>query len=308
MNKNFLVLHTPGAFGNFVGFLIDCHMAGKILPEPFVESGASHNKNIGGTTPCMDVVIPGVWSEVEKYSDKKLIGCVWQSDMFQYILHAYYSRTNVGQYGRCGVEYLQDDFYGFINIHQARDRMQDDLKDLKKLFGVVVDENKKQVPRHVLRMFFWHKMIEKENNIVAKNNEKIKQYPDIELIDVSEIIDYEKLRSFFSKKFDTVLDFKDLHDKFLHKNKSLSEYNEALAVFDAVKNGQGIKIDNMSVMGEAMILFHLEKYFFNIPFYNQIHFFSNTQQVTEYVNHFPNILKQPNKLFHKHFEKFRPND
>lgn len=307
MNKNFLVLYTPGAFGNFVAFLIDCHRAGKMLPAPFVESGASHNRHRDGATRNMDIVIPGVWSEVEKHPDKRLIGCVWQPEYFQYILHAYYSRTNQGQYGRCGVEYCQDDFYGFVEKHNARDRMQQDIKDLEKLFGVVVNESNRKVPRHVLRMYFWYKMIEEENNIVVKNNEKIKQYPNIDLIDITEIMDYEKLRSFFAKMFDKVLPFKDLHDIFLSKNTSLSEYNQALNVFDAVKNGQNIAIDGMSVMGEAMIMFHLEKHFFNIPFYNQIHFFSNTQQVMEYIDYFPESLKQPNKLFHKHFKKFPPN-
>ena len=308
MDKDFLVLHTPGAFGNFIGYLIDCHKAGKMLPEPFVESGASHDRKRDGFTPNMDVEIPGIWSEVERTSDKRLIGCVWKTEYFQYMLHAYYSRTNAGQYGRCGVEYCQDDFYGFINKHLAKDRMQQDLKDLEKLFGVVVNEHNRKVPRYVLRMFFWYKMIEEESNTVLKNNEKIKQYPNIELIDITEIIDYVKLQSFFAKRFDKVLDFQHIHSLFLSKNRSLSEYNKALEIFDAIKNSQNIKIDRMSVIGEAMILFHIEKYFFDIPFYNHIEFFSNTQQVMEYVKYFPQWLRQPNKLFHKHFKRFSPND
>ena len=307
MDKDFLVIHTPGAFGNFISFLIDCHKAGKMLPAPFNESGASHNREKDYITLNRDMVVPGNWSALKKHSDKRLIGIVWQPEYFQYILHAYYSRANFGQYGRCGVEYCQDDFYGFVDQHHAKEYVQQDIKDLEKLFGVVVNKQNRKVPRHVLRMFFWFKMIEEEKNIVWEHNEKIKQYPDIELIDITEIIDYDKLKSFFAKRFDKVLPFKELHDIFLSKNRSLIEYNQALKVFDAVKTKQNIDIDGMSVMGEAMITFHLEKYFFNIPFYNQIHFFSNTKQVREYIDYFPDYLKQPNKLFHTHFKKFPSN-
>ena len=74
MDKDFLVLHTPGAFGNFMAYLIDCHIAGEMLPEPFVESGASHSREYPDTTQSIDVVIPGLWKEVET-SKNVLVGC-----------------------------------------------------------------------------------------------------------------------------------------------------------------------------------------------------------------------------------------
>ena len=308
MDKDFLVIHTPGAFGNYVAYLIDSHIKGEMLPAPFVDSGASHNRGDKEITYAMDVVIPGVWEEVGKHPDKRLIGCVWQSRYFQYILHAYYSRTNNGQYGQCGIEYCQEDFYGFIAKHFRREDFEQDIKDLKKLFGITINEQNRKVPRHVLRMFFWYKMIEDENNTVTRHNQKIKQYPGIELIDISEILDYTKLQSFFAKRFDKVIDFKDTHDAFLSKNRSLHEYNKALQIFKEIKNGAHVKIDDMSVMGEAMILFYIEKHFFDIPFHTQIEFFSDTKQVIEYVKYFPHVLRQPNKLCHKHYKRFPPND
>jgi len=308
MDRDFLVIHTPGAFGNYVAYLIDCHIKGTMLPAPFVDTGASHNRGDKKMTPAMDVVVPGLWQEVRKHYDKKIIGCVWQSPYFKYILHACYSRTNNGQYGQCGVEYCQDDFYGFIAKHDCREDFEQDIKDLEKLFGIKVNEHHRKVPTHVLRMFFWYKMIEEENNIVTRHNENIKQYPGIDLIDITEILDYVKLRTFLAKSFDRVLDFKDIHDAFLSKNRSLHEYNKALEIFKAIKNGAHVEIDDMSVMGEAMILFYIEKHFFDIPFHTQIKFFSDTKQVIEYVKYFPHVLRQPNKLFHKHFKRFQPND
>ena len=307
MDKDFLVLHTPGAFGNFMAYLIDCHIAGEMLPEPFIESGASHARSYSGTTQSMDVLIPGLWKEVET-SKNVLVGCVWELEHYKYILHAYYSRTNIGQYGRCGIEYCQDNFFDFVARHQASDRLQQDIVDLQSLFGLVISEENKQVPRHVLRMFFWHKMIEEEANIVVAENSKIKNYPGVDLIDIADIIDHGSLCKWFTERFNKCLDFEETHKNFIKHNRSLMEYNKAQALFGSVVKGENVAIGELTAMGEAMLLYDLEKHYFDIPFFNQTNFFENTKEIIDYVKYFPMALRQPNKLFHKHYRRFRPNE
>lgn len=306
MNKNYLVIHTPGAFGNFISYLVDCHKAGHMLASPFNEAGSSHQRHGEDRTRSIDVVVPGKWQEIESTTDKILIGCVWDESHFRYILHAYYGRTNSGQFGHCGVEYLQKDFFGFVNKHNSSERLQQDLKDIKKLFNLTVDEIHNKVPRHILRMFFWHKMIEDHSNIVTDDNERIKSVPGIDLINISQILDYAQLKSFFESRFDARLDFKQIHDEFIERNRSLNEFNRTNMIMDAVKNKESIDISNLTVMGEAMLTFMLEKHFFDIPFYNHIDFFKDTGEIIDYVKHFPNLLRQPNRLFHMHYKKFPP--
>lgn len=305
--KNFLVVHTPGSFGNFIAYLIDCHKAKTILQNPFLQSGASHARPKQGATVSLDIVDTGKWSDVYKNTDKTVVGCVWQQHYFNYILHAYYSRTNSGQFGRCGIEYCEQNFYDFIKKHNATGRMQQDIQDLKTLFGVTITSKNKTVPRHVLRMYFWYKMIEYEKNTVVKENNNIKNYSNIELIDVADIIVYDKLQAFLTKLLGVKLDFKETHTRFLQKNRSLMEYNKSLEILDAVKQGKNIAIENLTTMGEAMILFYLETHYFDIPFFNTVDFFRNTEQIVSYVKHFPNSLRQPNKLFCKHYKRFSPN-
>ena len=62
----------------------------------------------------------------------------------------------------------------------------------------MISAENKQVPRHVLRMFFWHKMIEEEANIVVAENSKIKNYPGVDLIDIADIIDHGSLCKWFT--------------------------------------------------------------------------------------------------------------
>ena len=39
---------------------------------------------------------------------------------------------------------------------------------------------------------------------------------------------------------------------------------------------------------------------------NLIDFFKNTVDIANYVRYYPDFMKQPNKLYHKHYKKF-PN-
>ena len=303
MSDTYLVVHTPGAFGNFIAHLIDCYQSNKLLPLPFVSSGASHNRH--GPTQSLDMVTPGMW---EKYNNslngKKVIGCVWKQDFFTYILHAYFSRTNGGQYGECGLEYAEKNFHDFVQKHRATERMKQNITDLKDLFGLCVDEKNPQVPRHVLRMFFWFAMFRNAENIVSLTNNKIKNLKEIQLLDIEDIIDYAKLRSFLQKELLVDLDFSDLHAEFLKKNRSLNEYMRATAIVDAVKNNQFVDTQGLSSVSEARILYELEKIYFDVPFFNIVDFFKNTKDIIEYVKYFPNFMKQPNKIYNQYYEMF----
>lgn len=303
--QDYLVIHTPGAFGNFIGYLVDCHACGTLLPSPFVESGASH-KRTGAKTQSWDMVIPGHWQKYneETTANKTVIGCVWQPRHFPYVLHAYHSRTNQGQYGKCGVEFAEQDFYNFVMNHSASDRMRQALIDLKTFFGIEITAHNTQVPRHVLRMFFWLTLFEQDNNVVTITNQKIRNLNDIVLLDIEEILDYDKLKLFFTKRFSSNLDFRDLHREFLEKNRSLQDYTTANTVIDAVKKNKHMEIGQLSVIGEAFVFYELERHYFDIPFFNMINFFNNTTEILYYIKHYPDCMKQPNKLYCQHHHRF----
>ncbi len=299
------MIHTPGAFGNFVAHLVDSHKQKKLLPNPFVASGAAHARISG--TRAMDMVVPGMWDEYKEQSlDKNIIACVWKQEYFAYILHAYYSRTNTGQYGACGLEYAEKDFYNFVMNHAAADRVKQNIVDLKELFNVEITAKNTQVSRHVLRMFFWFALFNQEKNIVTTTDQKIKDLNNITLIDIEDIIDYEKLKKFFYEQFTIDLDFEQSHVEFLKRNRSLQDYMQAKAVIDAVRTNKCIEIEKVSVIGEALVFYELEKHHFNIPFFNLVDFFKNTGDIIDYIKYYPDFMKQPNKLYHQYYNQF-PN-
>lgn len=306
MTKEYQIIHTPGAFGNFIGYLVDCHRSNVLLPTPFVRSGSSHNRH-HDQTDSLDLVIPGKWDEYKQYSTTKTtIGCVWETRYFSYILHAVYSRTNMGQYGECGVRFAERDFYNFVTTHKAEQRMFDNIKQLKQLFNIEVSQKKPHVPRNVLRMFFWFAFFEQENNIVSKTNQLIKNLNDIKLLNVEQIIDYQTLKKFFIDEFGCDIDFREVHDQFIRMNHSLTDFNRANAIIESVKTNIDMEIQQLSVIGEAKVFYELEKYYFDIPFFNHLSFPKSTGDILRYVAHYPDFMKQPNKLYQQHFERFPP--
>ena len=292
MNKDFLVIHTPGAFGNFLGHIVDCHLAEKLLPSPFVESGASHDRP-NSKTQSFDLVVPKQQTQFAQARDKTVIGCVWDESYFPYILHAYYGRTNMGQYGKCGVASLEENFLQFTKMHQSQDVMQN-VTVIKDFFGFDINQERQTVPRHILRQFFWLQLFYYKDNKVTEVNNKIKLLSGVELLGIDSILDYNRLKLFLSTHFDFELDFRQVHEQFLERNKSLKDFNK------------NVDTRELSVIGEALVLYELEKYFFNIPFFNIVQFFDNTQQILDYAKYFPNVMKQPNKLYHQHYERFPP--
>jgi hypothetical protein len=304
MSKDFLVVHTPGAFGNFLGYLVDCHLAEKLLPSPFIHSGASHAR-INKNTQSLDLVVSEQQTQFAQAIDKKVIGCVWDESYFPYILHAYYSRTNTGQYGKCGVEFLEENFFQYVEKHNSPS-VQQNIKTMKDFFGLDINKESQTVPRHVLRQFFWFQLFYYKENKVTKVNNQIKLLPGVDLLGIDSVLDYNRLKLFFSNHFDFELDFRTLHEQFLELNNSLNDFNNSKQIIEAVKNNETIDINDLSVIGEALVLYELEQHFFDVPFFNITQFFDNTQQILDYVKHYPDVMKQPNKLYCQHYKRF-PN-
>tara|TARA_X000001388_G_C2165741_1_gene97901 strand:- start:168 stop:650 length:483 start_codon:yes stop_codon:yes gene_type:complete len=153
-------------------------------------------------------------------------------------------------------------------------------------------------------MFFWFAILKNADNIVSLTNNKIKNLKGIQLLDIEDIINYAKLKSFLQKELLVDLDFSDLHAEFLKKNRSLNEYMRATAIVDAVKNNQFVDTQGLSSVSEARILYELEKFYFDVPFFNIVDFFKNTKDIIEYVKFFPNFMKQPNKIYNQYYEMF----
>jgi len=97
-----------------------------------------------------------------------------------------------------------------------------------------------------------------------------------------------------------------MHSDFLDKNNSLKAFRLKNEIVDVVINKKNNKKIDCDVLTEAGILYDLEKYFYDIPFYNIPIFFSDTDSIIQYIKSFPDYMKAPNKLFStKHYDTIK---
>jgi len=298
------VLHTTGSFGNFISYLIDSHVAGRLLPDPFNPSGSCDGRD----TPTENLHGGESFYHLQDVIGKndantKFIACVWDDEYFPYILHASYGRSNRGQYGGCGVKYLEKDFYDFARKH-GTDDFFNDIEILKMYFNIDINEGNPMVPRYILRQYFWLKFFDKAKHKFCHENNWLRTQPGLIQIDIEEILDYDRLVEFFRALFEHTIDFRSLHNDFCGKNQSMIDFVNSKKIISAVKDNQNIVVDPISVIGEAFVFYELEKHYYDIPFFSRSDFFKSTGEILDYVNYFPSVMKQPNKLFWQDYKRF----
>lgn len=307
MDKQFLVVHTPGTFGSFLAWAIDCYKEKKILPAPFMPSGNSHAHK---GTPAWDIILPQARRKYDRNDTDgaTVIGIHWEQEWFPYLLHAGFDRTNAGQYGDSGVAYMEKNFHDFIEKHGAlfddgTVMMKSNKPRLIEYFDFDCHSGNPTVPRLVLRNLFWLSMATEQRHIFTTTNKDIKS-SNHSKIDIETILDYRSLNKYLHSLFGYEIDFSGIHQQFLDKNNSLKEYRIMRHTIDSVKNGTSFEIPQMSVIGECVVMFELEKHFFDINFFNVPFYFKNTDDIVEYVKHYPKYMRTPNKFFQTHWKDF----
>jgi hypothetical protein len=117
------------------------------------------------------------------------------------------------------------------------------------------------------------------------------------VMNLDDIFDYNRLKSKLDNCFGGNLDFKELHNNFLDANLNRSIMEKENQILKAIKRGASMSLKGLDVVSEARILYEVERRHFNIPFLIHDKFYEDTREIHEYIKHFPNYLKQPNKLF-----------
>ena len=295
------IFHTPGAFGNYVAFLIDCKTKGEIYKNPFTASGSSHQRAV--LTESCDIVLSDHYEKFLNCTELD-IGIHWPDQYFPLILHSASGRTNAGQYGECGVKALQENTWQWLALHEGHNipgnNLDQFIKDLEALYKFKLNAENQKVPVNVLRHYFFLHFIKFFKNKLYRKNKEIFNNKIIKKLDIETIFDYHKLKNFLTIGFD----FENTHQQFIEGNLSLVAYNVQKEIINAVKNEQALQIGNLDVITQAGVFYELEKHFYDIPFYNLDFNFKNTSEILDYVKQFPKYMKRPNNLFVEHWRVY----
>ena len=300
--KKIKVYYTAGTFGHFIAYLLESHIKGKLLPVPLTELGNSHGYRTYGTIEECDITGDNAMkSYKETNHDHNSIGITWPAEMFAYCLHASIARTRTEDQ-KDGIRELENDAYTFLktNVGEYWHLLS---KDLETMYNFKISERNKRVPRSVLRQYYFFQFAMQNQNRLMILNERIKNNKALTKLPIAVILDYESLRDFLQTVTGNNLDFRNLHDDFVRLNRSLKMHHEIKQITDAVKSKENMSIKNLDCVTEAGIFYELEKYFYDIPFYNIPKFFKTTADIIMYVETFPTFMKQPNQLFQKKLHK-----
>ena len=138
----------------------------------------------------------------------------------------------------------------------------------------------------------------------ARNNEL--QKTEYRKIQLSDILDANTLKSCLRGIFGSSLDIDDVHETFMSRNLAYQQLQLVSSVLDDLAyKKDSKKISGLNVISEAYILFRLEVEHFDIPFHVGNDFFKNTQDIADYVDHFPGYMRRPNNLFHLHYKHYQ---
>jgi hypothetical protein len=88
------------------------------------------------------------------------------------------------------------------------------------------------------------------------------------LINIEQILDYNKLSKLLKEYIGISLNFKDFPETFLSKNTSLTSYYIKNDIVNTILEKKQRTLPELDVIIQAGILFELEKYFYDIPFHN----------------------------------------
>ena len=293
-----------GMHGHFVEHLMYCYLKGEVLPLEFNQNGNAHNSRHGDGAllnkkkeiEAWDLSNPEEHFEFDK--DDTVYGLV-----FEGIEHFYYcyrrSLDCAGDIKTFGIKLLSDDVHEFVKQRLVPFNILEDIGPMFNYHGTT-----KKIPRGILRYYIIFNLMAYQNHAIWKSNQQIKMTAkDIMTLDT--IFDYSKLKRKMERWFDARLDFKEMHNSFVIVNNNLSIIKEENEILSAIKQGKSMSLEGLDVVSEARILYELERENFDIPFLLQDAFYNDTKEIHEYIKHFPNYLKQPNKLFQKYYNIYK---
>tara|TARA_B100000900_G_C20552118_1_gene705187 strand:+ start:64 stop:966 length:903 start_codon:yes stop_codon:yes gene_type:complete len=295
------IFYTAGCHGNFIKYLFDCHDAGKMLPMPFNKNGNSHLRADTEHNTNIEVCSEDDVSLVHDTNPDNY-AIVWNGfDSFFYAMSAYTDRG--GHLETSGVALLEQDLKRYQDTYGMEVHIGRFLKD-KLNYDI---EAKGQPPRGVLRNYFLMSFYTHFEHVLWGWNNRLQQttYHKIQLNDILAV---DTLKSCLAGIFGTSLDIDNVHETFMLKNLPYKQLQQVNSVLHDIRNKKFREISGLDVISEAYILFRLEIDNFDIPFHVGNPFFATTQDVVDYIDHFPNYMKGPNNLFHKHHEHYQRGD
>jgi len=284
------IIMQPGMHHNFLRYVLDsCSRITPLLSElPFIETGTSHKKlNYSGK---FEVLESDHNRPIREQGKGPFILCV--ADDILYI-----ERISISREGDRNNDLTKS--HNFINWQPWNKHYVDAIIEDYKL------EKNKPIPKFILRDSIKKSYLDPENKGSFLQNKKLVDSvnntdTDNYFFPISSFFTLEKFVKELTKldnKYNLQLDFENIpqiYSQFAERNEILKNHFVVDEIITAIKNKENMKIPDLDVFQEGYIYAELEKSndFILMPMINN--FYTNTREIIEYLQHYPDHYKAMN--------------
>lgn len=275
---------------NFLRYVLDsCSRITPLLSElPFIETGTSHKKlNYSGK---FEVLESDHNRPIREQGKGPFILCVADDIL-------YFERISISREGDRNNDVTKS--HNFINWQPWNKHYVDAIIEDYKL------EKNKPIPKFILRDSIKKSYLDPENKGSFLQNKKLVDSvnntdTDNYFFPVSSFFTLEKFVKELTKldnKYNLQLDFENIpqiYSQFAERNEILKNHFVVDEIITAIKNKENMKIPDLDVFQEGYIYAELEKSndFILMPMINN--FYTNTREIIEYLQHYPDHYKAMN--------------
>lgn len=284
------IIMQPGMHHNFLRYVLDsCSRITPLLSElPFIETGTSHKKlNYSGK---FEVLESDHNRPIREQGKGPFILCVADDIL-------YFERISISREGDRNNDLTKS--HNFINWQLWNKHYVDAIIEDYKL------EKNKPIPKFILRDSIKKSYLDPENKGSFLQNKKLVDSvnntdTDNYFFPVSSFFTLEKFVKELTKldnKYNLQLDFENIpqiYSQFAERNEILKNHFVVDEIITAIKNKENMKIPDLDVFQEGYIYAELEKSndFILMPMINN--FYTNTREIIEYLQHYPDHYKAMN--------------
>jgi hypothetical protein len=292
-NPHIYILNAGGCHGHYLTYLIDRLSADtpSITELPFNNLGNSHIRlAYSGYARFLDV---------DQYQDKNLkesniIKLIYPNEIL------YYERVAMARAGDANrdLHNLQLD----ISFMETYNKVF--YEKIKKIYNV----SSNRVPKFILRDAYKTGFLDwsSQGSVVSSKedigwiNNNLKDNNNLYLFEVNKFFSLESISKelkIIDERFGLNLNLEELeyvHTEFMKRNKILNTQQRTDQVLDAVSNNKNIEIPELDILQQAYVYARLEKNndFITMPMTET--FFTDTQEIIDYINYYPEHYKAMN--------------
>lgn len=290
-----------GSHGAFVRYFIDrfSRLTPEIKEDPFLSNGTSHNLNVKYS------------GKVNRYGFVDVNGNVrnnfkFENDQEPHIL-ILIDQESLLNFTR--LHFIRENDHEFTStrfMQQGTDVVLSDqfLKMYSEKFKTMynIDLKEKTVPSVLVRDFLKISFLSNENASLVNSKKTLKNINEkTYCINLSDIWNTDSFLSKMQEASDMLgleLELGDeakvLHQKFLTKRKNHDSWNRTFEVIEAIKNNVNIDCTQLDLVEQGYLYAWIEKNYDFIQTPLTRSFFRDTNEIIEYIKHYPTHYKAMN--------------